>query len=126
MIAGNIVGLLSFAYPVHELLHHFHVALGPVSFAELPDIDDVAVENDRFWVDAAEIMQKLFGMAAVSAEMDIRKNQHVDLSSLAFLKLAVRDRIFHIQRLTSHMNSILTEYELYVKLLNLRHLKERL
>ena len=57
MIAGDVIDLNTLFHPVHQVLDHFHVALGPVSFVELPDVNDIPVEDDRFWLDAFKIAQ---------------------------------------------------------------------
>jgi len=69
---------------VHELFHHFHVTFRPVAFAELPYIDNVAVKDDCFGVDAFEVLKKFFCMAAVGAEMYIREDEYVDFSFFVF------------------------------------------
>ena len=56
------------------MLHNLHVRLGPVTFAELPHVDDVAVEDDRFCLDGFEIAKEFFRVTAVGAEVNIREN----------------------------------------------------
>src|SRR5687768_16305447 len=69
MIPCDVVRFLSLAYPMHEVLHHFHVRIRPISFAKLPNVDDVAVQNNCFRIDAFEVVKEFFCVATVGAEV---------------------------------------------------------
>jgi hypothetical protein len=60
------------------------VRLGPVAFAKLPHIYDIAIENKTFGFDRFEVAQKFFGMTAVGAQVDIR-NDHQFYFTFSFL-----------------------------------------
>ena len=49
VVAGYVIYLNSFAHPVHKVLYNLHVAFGPVPFAELPNINDIAIQYHRLW-----------------------------------------------------------------------------
>ena len=57
MISGEVEYLGVFCQQASNVFDHLHVRLGPVTFAELPDIDDIAVEDERLRLDAFEIGQ---------------------------------------------------------------------
>ncbi len=66
-----------------------HVRLGPVAFAELPHIDNVAIKNDRLGFDRFKVPEEFFCVATVRAEMDIGKNNEVEFSFSSFRQYSV-------------------------------------
>jgi hypothetical protein len=48
----------------------------------LPDINDVAIQNHLLGLDAFHIPEQLFGMASISAQVDIRNHNYVNPSFL--------------------------------------------
>src|SRR6185437_15391392 len=62
-------GLLG--YQAYEVLYHHHMCRGPITFAELPDIDNVAVEDYRLWFDAFQVLEELFCVTAVGAKREV-------------------------------------------------------
>src|SRR5690606_22984520 len=77
VIAGEIIYCCAIAHHLNDALNHFHVAVWPVSFAELPDINDIAVQNKNFWIDRFQVLIQLFGMTTISAEMYIRNYRDI-------------------------------------------------
>src|SRR5690348_6040131 len=71
MISGNIIDFHFFINPVQNVLYNFHVAFWPVSFIELPHINNIAVENYCLWFYAFHVAKKLGGIATKSSEMYI-------------------------------------------------------
>jgi hypothetical protein len=63
------------------MLDDLHVAFWPVSFTELPDIDDVSIEDDYRRLYTFQIGEQLFGMATISAKMNVGDNQYVYFTS---------------------------------------------
>jgi hypothetical protein len=54
------------------------VRFGEVTFAKLPDINDIAVKDQCFGLDAPQIVQQFFCMAAKCAEMHIGKDYNIN------------------------------------------------
>jgi hypothetical protein len=54
------------------------VRLRKVSFAKLPDINDVAIQNKGCGLNTAQILNKLVGMAAKCAEVHITDNDQLN------------------------------------------------
>lgn len=90
MVTGDIIDLFPPGDPVHKLFDHLHVAFGPISFAELPDIDDVAVEYNCFRVDTFKVVQEFFCIAAIGAKVYIGKNEEIDLPFFLLLGAGFR------------------------------------
>ena len=61
------------------MLDDLHMRLGPVTLAELPHVDDITIKNKGLRRDGFEIAKEFFGVTAVGAEMNIRKNYQVKL-----------------------------------------------
>lgn len=55
MIAGDIIDLNFPAHPMHQVFNHLHVALWPIPLTELPDINNISVEDNSFWFYAFQI-----------------------------------------------------------------------
>ena len=53
------------------MFNNLHMGLGPVAFAELPHVDDIAIQNKMFWLDGFEVAEQLLGMTPVRAEVHI-------------------------------------------------------
>ena len=51
VVTSNVTYSLAFRQKRGDVLDHFHVCFRKVSFVELPNVDDVAVQNECFWVD---------------------------------------------------------------------------
>lgn len=77
------------------MLNHLHVGLGPIAFAELPHIDDVAVENEPLGLNGFEVAKQLFGVTAVGAEVNVGNNHQLDI---AFSFLAQPEKCLVVQR----------------------------
>ena len=45
MIAGNIIYFNTSTEHAGDLLYYLHVTAGPVFFTELPDVDNIAIQN---------------------------------------------------------------------------------
>jgi len=57
VVAGNVVGFYSFANPAEQVLHYFHMTLRPIAFTELPNVDDVAIQDHDLRLHRPEVMQ---------------------------------------------------------------------
>lgn len=64
------------------VIHHFANRFSPVPFAELPHIDNVAVEDEFLRVDRFQIPKLLFRVAAVGSEMNVGQNYHFNITLL--------------------------------------------
>ena len=73
MIAGEVNNFWAFGQQAGDVFDDLHVRHGPVALVELPHIDDVAIQDNGFRSDGFEIAKKLFRVAAVSTQMNIRK-----------------------------------------------------
>jgi hypothetical protein len=71
MIAGDEIDRHILGYEPYYVLYHHHVCGRPVTFAELPDVNDVSVENDSAWFYAFQVPEQLGGMAAIGAEVNV-------------------------------------------------------
>jgi hypothetical protein len=80
VIAGEVVNRHAFGDKFKDAPHYFHVRLGPVRFAELPDIDDIAVEDNNFRSDTFEVLQQFSGVAAIGTQVYIRDNQYINFA----------------------------------------------
>ena len=49
------------------MFHHHHMGCGPVPLAELPDVDDIAVEHYGLGFDALKVLKELGCMAPIGA-----------------------------------------------------------
>lgn len=81
MISRDVVDFFALADPVDDMPHNFHVTLRPVPFAELPDINDIPIEDYNPGSDGLEIREEVFGAATVGAQVNIGKNENVYSSS---------------------------------------------
>lgn len=61
-----------------DLLDDLHVLLGPVALAKLPNVDDVAIEDQRARLNAAQVAHQFAGAAAIGAEVYIRNYYDID------------------------------------------------
>lgn len=86
MITRYIVHFNPPAEHAGDLFDDLHMALGPVFFTELPDINNIAVKNKDRRVNSSQIPAKFICLAAISAEMHIRDNYDIDLSFFQGLK----------------------------------------
>ena len=77
MVAREVDHGYTVGYEFKDFSNHLHVRFRPIAFAELPDVNDIAVEEDLFRLDAFEVAQEFGGMAAVSAKVDVRKDYEV-------------------------------------------------
>ena len=79
MIARQINEAGALARLAQQLLHHVVVRLRPIpARAQLPAIDDVADQIDRFGIVIAQEVEQAFGLAAARAEMNIRNKESTE------------------------------------------------
>ncbi len=53
-----------------------------ILFGKLPDVDNVAVEDEFFWSDAFEVANKFRGVTAVGSKVYVRNDERFNFSSL--------------------------------------------
>ena len=80
MISRDIINFFSLTDPLHDMPYNFHMTFGPIPFAELPDINNIAIKYYDFGSDRLEIGQQVFGAASIGTEMNIGKYQHINFS----------------------------------------------
>lgn len=78
MIACDVCGVDAHGDPPQQLAEHLHVALGPVPFAELPDVYNVTIQNNLPGFDTLEVIGELLCLASISTQMNIRQHQQID------------------------------------------------
>ena len=79
VIAGEINDARALARLAHELLHHVVVRLRPIpARSQLPAVNDVADQIDRFGIVVAQELEEAFGLAASRAEMNIRNKESTE------------------------------------------------
>ena len=79
VIARQIDDAGALARLAQQLLHHVVVRLRPVPAAtQLPAVDDVADQIDRFGVVVAEEVEQALGLAAARAEMNVGNKERTE------------------------------------------------
>ena len=56
MVAGDIIDFDALAHPFDEFVDDAHMGLRPIPLAELPHINDIAVQHDHLGFYAAQII----------------------------------------------------------------------
>lgn len=74
MVTGDVIDFGAFGGEVDKFFEHFQMMGREVFFSELPDVDDIAVEDEQFGFDGFQIVQQFFGMTAIGAEVDVGEN----------------------------------------------------
>jgi len=87
VVAGQVMNFDALSGQAGQVAHHPHVGGRPVVFAELPDVDDVAVEHQHLRPDALEVAQQLRGVAAVGAQVHVADDGHLHPALAAGLGL---------------------------------------
>ena len=72
------------------MLDHLHVRLGPIPFAKLPDVDDIAIEDKAFGFYGFKVAQQLFGMTTIGAQVHVGNHYQF---YFAFSFLAQREKV---------------------------------
>jgi len=80
VIAGNIIDLGAFLGHFEDALNDLEVFFWEIPFPELPDIDEIAVEDKRFGLDVLQVLQEFFGVAAIGAEVGIGEDGNVEFA----------------------------------------------
>ena len=79
VIAGEINDARALARLAHELLHHVVVRLRPIpARSQLPAVNDVPDQIDRFGIVVAQEVEEAFSLAASRAEMNIRNEESTE------------------------------------------------
>ena len=63
---GDIVHFGTFGCHLQNTLDHLHVLLREVPLTKLPDINEIAINDERFRLDTLQVLKQLFGMTTVS------------------------------------------------------------
>ena len=82
MVAWDVIDFYSMRQHACDFFHNGHVFFGKILFGELPDINDIAVENEFFWSNTFEVANKFRGMTAVGSKMHVRNDERFNFSSL--------------------------------------------
>ena len=80
VVAGDVVNFRAVARHFHHPLDDLGVLLREVALFELPDVNEIPVEHQHFGLDALEVVQQFFGMAAVGAKVYIGYDGNLQLS----------------------------------------------
>lgn len=68
VIAGQVGNLgVSFGDEAGQVFDHQHMRLRPISFAELPHVNNVTIQYQTFGLYGLEVPKKLFRVAAIGA-----------------------------------------------------------
>ena len=51
-----------------------------IGFFELPNVDDVAIQYQNFWLDASDVVANFFGVTTKCAQVQIAEDAHLDFS----------------------------------------------
>jgi hypothetical protein len=99
-----------------DFFHDCHVFFWEIFFRKLPDVDDVAVEDEFFWSDTFEVANKFGGVTAVSSKVYVRNDERFNFSSLVVShgsdsqfsilnsEFGIRNSEFGIRNLNSAVN----------------------
>lgn len=71
VVARDVIDFGAFGSEVDKFFEHFQVWGREVLFAELPNVDDIAVKDKQLGFDRFQVVQQFLGMATVSAEVDV-------------------------------------------------------
>ena len=71
MVARDVVDLCAFLRHGDEALDHFKMAFREVGFLEVPNVNDVAVEDQDVGLYRFEVGEKLAGMASEGSEVKV-------------------------------------------------------
>ena len=93
MIAGQVVYGDLLCNEFDKLLDHEHVITGPVSFAELPYINDIPIEDENTRLYAFEVFDQFVRLAAVCAEVYIGDHHYVYFSLFHGAELSPGSRV---------------------------------
>ena len=73
VIAGDVNHAGAMFRQIQDLLDHLKVTGREITFAELPSIDDVAIQDQPFGTNVAEILNDFLSMATIGAQVEVRK-----------------------------------------------------
>lgn len=79
MISSDVVNFRTSRCHSDDLSQYLQMGRGEVPFAELPDVYDIPVEHQDFWLYAVQIGKELVGMAGIRPQMDIGNHCQVYL-----------------------------------------------
>lgn len=77
VVSGEVIYLDAVHRHFQDAAHDFRVFFGEIAFFELPDIENIAVEDKRTRFDALQVVEQFARMAAVGAEVQIGNNNDV-------------------------------------------------
>ncbi len=80
MVAGDVIDFDAFGGHFENALNDFEVFFGEVTFAELPHINKVTVEDERACFDAFQVVEQFLGVAAISAEVYVGEDDNVEFA----------------------------------------------
>lgn len=81
VVAGDVVDGLALLQHAQELLDDPHVGRREILLLELPDVDDVPVEDEDVRVNGLQVGENLVGSATAHAEVEVRDDGELDGSS---------------------------------------------
>jgi len=80
MVPGNVNYFGIFCHHTCKVSDYHQVRLWKEPFAKLPDIDDVAVQDQHFGFDASQVLQQFPGVTTECTQMNIGNNDQVDFA----------------------------------------------
>src|SRR5262245_27897523 len=82
MIADDVVHHCSCACKLQYPFDHQRVSLPPCPLLSGPEIDDIAIQNQYFWMNTIEILHELFGMTVICSQMCVRDDNDINYPSV--------------------------------------------
>src|SRR4051812_39526866 len=87
MVTGDVDYAGAIAHEMRYFFNNTKMRSGKIVFAELPDIDDIAIQDQHLGGNATEVAGDFFCAAAISAQMQIRQYHYINRS---FFHLDIR------------------------------------
>src|SRR5678816_3811235 len=82
MITGNINYPCAFSEQTHNLFYHLHMCLRKISFAELPAINNIAIQNKNPRSNTFQVINYFIGVAAIGTKVQVTHYHNINISML--------------------------------------------
>ena len=76
VVPGDVKHLLLASNHLKEFAYHLHMLGREVLFLELPNVNDVAVQDEHLWINGAQVLQNFEWPATAHAEVKVGNDRH--------------------------------------------------
>ena len=80
MIACDINDFGILCYHAGEMADYHQVGFREICFTELPDVNNVTVEDQHFWFNASQVFQKFICVAAECPQVKVGDYDNIDIT----------------------------------------------